>query len=530
MRSVILGAIVTFVAACSGNSPATDVGAGPNGGPGASDDPSNGGDGGPSDGGPTEPPFVPGTKFAETALSWTVGDVGESSARFPETIGNLQWTVIDIDGDDKPDLVSSGRYVSNGSGASPRVWGDGTASPHWKVFTNTGSGFSTTPKVWPVSNVGDETGARFPYSVGDSQWALIDIDGDGKPDLVSSGRYVSNGSGASPRVWGDGTASPHWKVFTNTGSGFSPTAKLWPVSNLGDETARHPHFIADSQWAVVDMNGDGKPDLVSSGRYVSNGSGASPRVWGDATASPHWKVFLNTGSGFASSATLWPVRNIGEGADRFPSLIADSQWALIDVDGDRKPDFVSSGRYVSNGSGASPRVWGDGTASPHWKVFLNTGSGFASNVTTWSVGDLGETAPRFPETIGGSQWSVVDIDGDKKPDLVSSGRYVSNGSGASPRVWGDGSASPHWKVFLNTGSGFATSPKSWPVRDVGAENGARYPETIASTQFALLDIDGDRKPDLVSSGRYVSNGSGASPRVWGDGTASPFWKVYLNQP
>ncbi len=59
--------------------------------------------------------------------------------------------------------------------------------------------------------------------------------------------------------------------------------------------------------------------------------------------------------------------------------------------------------------------------------------------------------------------SVFDINCDTRPDLVVTDGRLPNGflRGTTP---GAGTASPHWNVFLNTGTGFASTPIAWPVR------------------------------------------------------------------
>jgi hypothetical protein len=75
---------------------------------------------------------------------------------------------------------------------------------------------------------------------------MFDINGDGLVELVDSS------SGTS------------WKVYANTGSGFSTTYESWPSTGLQSQ------YIANSYGSspvlgyarMIDMNGDNLPDRV----------------------------------------------------------------------------------------------------------------------------------------------------------------------------------------------------------------------------------------------------------------------------
>jgi hypothetical protein len=118
-----------------------------------------------------------------------------------------------------------------------------------------------------------------------------DVNGDGKPDLISANAY-------------DGTLT----VFTNNGDGsFSLDATL----NVGLSSGSSPENVV-----AVDVNGDGKLDLVSAD-------------FGDDTLT----VLINDGSGgFTSSSTL----GVGVAGSEPNSV------AAADVNGDGKPDLISA--------------------------------------------------------------------------------------------------------------------------------------------------------------------------------------------
>ncbi|MCO5315323.1 MAG: VCBS repeat-containing protein [Solirubrobacterales bacterium] len=242
----------------------------------------------------------------------------------------------------------------------------GFANAGVAVALNTGSGFGDS-SLWSK---------EFGYSAGG--WRvdahprmLVDVNGDGRPDVV-------------------GFANAGVYVALNTGSGFG-AARLWTTDfrygpGGGWRVDRHPRML-------VDVNKDGRPDVVG----FANAGVA---------------VALNTGSGFGVSS-LWS-KEFGYSAggwrvDAHPRM-------LVDVNGDGRPDvvgFANAGVYVA----------------------LNTGSGFGAArlwTTDFRYGPGGGwRVDRHPRML-------VDVNKDGRPDVV-------------------GFANAGVAVALNTGSGFGAA-------------------------------------------------------------------------
>ena len=222
--------------------------------------------------------------------------------------------IADLNNDHKPDLA-----VVNGSTGNFGVLlgnGDGTFQPAATNFLCAGG------NGWA------------------NALAVADVNLDGKPDLL-----VDNGGCEDSVVVllgnGDGTFS----------FGF-PGSYYWS-GGLGDDSI-----------TAVDVNGDGKPDVI-----VANGyNGASNNVG----------VLLGNGDG-----TLQPVVTYFAGA--YPTSVAVS-----DLNGDGKPDLVVT---------AAP--------SDNVEVFLGNGDGTFQPEVAYSGVGL-ETA--FV--------AVADVNGDGHPDLV----------------------------------------------------------------------------------------------------------------
>jgi YD repeat-containing protein len=216
-------------------------------------------------------------------VSWPHPSGDGNLIRNADSYGSVYSDVIDMNGDGRPDRV---------------VYGN----PGWRVYLNTGSGFEDNYRAWPAPanylSYWIRQSALVTNEITVRVADVVDMNGDGLPD-----RVVSDGA--------------NWFVFFNNGSGFDQEGVVWASSPF----FIHSHFSdEDGDWAnttskLIDMNGDGLPDLVAIGN-----SGFGP-----------WTIYMNTGSGF-SDGVVWP--NSG---DYNPMVDA------FDINGDGLPDRVQGG-------------------------------------------------------------------------------------------------------------------------------------------------------------------------------------------
>jgi hypothetical protein len=310
------------------------------------------------------------------------------------------------------------------------------------------------------------------YSAGGStprRIVVADVNGDGQPDLV-----VANNT--------DSAAG----VLLGTGNGLFGAAATFSTG-----LNSFPSAVA-----VADVNGDGRPDLLTANTNSTAG------------------VLLGTGTG-----SFGPATTFSTGSNGYPSAIA-----VADVNGDGQPDLLvtnqnrhnvgvllgtGTGAFgpvatFSTGLGSSPialvvaDVNGDGRpdvltanqATNAVGVLLGLGNGTFQAVATYSTGS--NSAPY--------NLAVADVSGDGRPDLL----VANPGSNAVGVLLGTGSGSFGAITTFSTGSG------SFP------------------TGVAVADANGDGRPDLLVSDFYngaavlpgTGNGAFGAATTYGTGTNS----------
>ena len=268
-----------------------------------------------------------------------------------------------------------------------------------------------------------------------SSVAIADVNGDGIPDVI-----ISDGSGSAGGV----------RVLLNDGHG-----NLAADVSYASETGAGSGPVSVS---VADINGDGKPDLVTAnGRdgtvsvLINNGDGtfAAPVTYpagtdpvavtvGDVNGDGHPDIVVADSAGNSVQVLL----NAGDGSFAAPVAIPDGSgpvaMVLADVNGDGHPDIVVADQGDS-------------------KVAILIGAG-----------DGTFTAPVFYGTGPDPGWiAAQDLSGDGRLDLVTAN-------------YSDGSVS----VFANTGHGdFVPTQRVYPA--------------YGSYDTVIMDVAG--KPQLISA-------------------------------
>lgn len=314
--------------------------------------------------------------------------------------------------------------------------------------------------------------------------AIADINGDGKPDLV-----VANQGGNSITI------------LTNNGAGIFGSYATYPV-------AVSPTFLL-----VTDINGDGRPDII----IASQNTSLNPYV-GSLT------ILTNAGGTFPVAHNI-VVNNV--------NTLIDSM-AVADINGDGKPDLVVGGQdydnsgkslteiltnagggfFVSNAVVSAPFSSGPVSvvASDFNKdgqmdiAFLTPG---ILEVCTNRNGILttsqtiflplgfpvppGPLLPTAPVGVSYNQLMVADLDGDGYPDLLFTG-VMDNGIGYD------------WilKILFNTGTGGLFETNYLSAGATGAAGVTNSTDMYLSGNTpklwtAVADLNGDGKADLVGA-------------------------------
>ncbi len=182
------------------------------------------------------------------------------------------WLLADLDGDGRDDLIQT----ANPLAITPTTFLNGTTAV-WRVWFNQlgpTALFSTTSTQWvvPASTFATPFSATAP-----NFWQLMDLDGDVVKELVQTADPLTGRPFTTP----GNPAS--WRVYFATGrTGFSATATSWtiPVGPMPEGF----RSISGASWSVLDVTGDGLPDLVqfqdpATGVAFTDPSGAFWRVY-----------------------------------------------------------------------------------------------------------------------------------------------------------------------------------------------------------------------------------------------------------
>ncbi len=291
---------------------------------------------------------------------------------------------------------------------------------------------------------------------------LVDMNGDGVPDVVTSGQY--------------GGSLAYVTLRTKQGT-FVPAPALTFDTGI-DPTCFTPSFLAR------DLNGDGRPDLIA--------------FCQDPSYSPV-SIFLGTPLGLAPSQTLPDVfeAQVTVGDFQRPG---SADLAVVDNGGLTAPTTVTF--YLDDGSGQFTK---GGSEVLQW----NAGATSAFDVTAAAAGPFSDPAGRdAPDDLlvgfGNGTVSLVPVllegaatpalsaqyeDGFVQEPIVSLAAVALEGPGSMGAV----------------GLDAAGNVSLWFDRNGGLVQGGLTPAGFA--RIAAADVNGDGLPDVVGLGPVRCGGA-----------------------
>jgi hypothetical protein len=294
----------------------------------------------------------------------------------------------------------------------------------------------SAPDATPDSGcgtVGYDPGILLPIGCFAATIAIADVDRDGLPDLL----VTDESSSSSIDSLG---------VLRNLGGRkFAPEIS-YPAGG-------EPRALA-----VVDMNGDGWPDMVTA-NYFNSSIG----------------VLFNDRTGKVGPQTPYPA---GNGPDGGPDWV----WTLAvgDLDGDKLPDVVVAEQdlFTQTGGGIGVRLnVGGGTLGPE-VIYPNS----------VLAGTMGGSPRRGPTSV-----AIADLNGDGSNDIA-----ITN-------------TDEHAAVYLNQGNGTFAPETLYAIGNEG-------PSGDINCQIAIGDL-GNGRPDLAVT-NTIGPALGMLPNT-GSGTFGP---------
>lgn len=370
----------------------------------------------------TNEPFI--VTFPDGPATFTTSSFATKKTVYSNAI-NDDIFVIDVDGDGKPDIIT----------------------PDWamhsvSIIRNTGT-FSTISFAPPV---------KFDISWNTYNITTGDVDGDGKPDLaVSSGDYSIN----------------ILKNASTPGNISFTTAATVPTNNIFGAT----------RMQLRDIDGDGRPDLTT----IAGGTPVKAFVYHNISGN---------GTVAFSAPVILPAYNFYYQAleyadldgDRKPELILTKDASSIGVFKNiSTPGTIAFDNQIVINTSSNPECAAagdlDGDGKTDLAIAYNNTIGWKRNTTSGGVISFDPVSDAFPSS-GVDNLVLSDLDGDGKPDIIErSGGPTGVNQGIYVR-----------KNLSVPGTITFSAPTGYPVK-MG----------IAGGVVAVCDLNGDSKPDLMST-------------------------------
>jgi len=420
------------------------------------------------------------TGLPPTTFTYTTPDGGFDN--FDEWSTSWSYEPIRFSYDDRysPDAYETvyETFDIDGNALPDKVYSNPSLE-YWAVRYNWGNAFSSSAYAWDKLDPYVMDAFRTTYDGGTTDRDIFDIDGDGLVDFVY------------------GIYEGKFNVYLNNGYGFDGPTSWQSPTPTGETTSliRRTKHPGKTTVETRDINGDGLPDRIV--------------LRGDC----NFNVYLNNGKkdgldGF-DDPVLWENHTCGWSFDIDGNDLLDNIMKDLNTD----ESNIISDLIDMNGDGLVDRVtWHSNHED--FRVYWNQGDGFKITYDVWNDPVNRGSIRKFvnDDVITQSVATIEDINGDGLPDRIVSGEM--------------GNANP-LRVYLNTGSGFNSTPIYWtnpsdrPIH-VNSLSGYNW-FGQGEVQGDFQDMNGDGLNDIIWTGVTSNAGAIYDTPAPGDG-----WAVYYN--
>src|SRR6186713_956304 len=124
-------------------------------------------------------------------------------------------------------------------------------------------------------------------------------------------------------------------------------------------------------------------------------------------------------------------------------------------------------------------------------ILISTSASSQFNLApqNWTVPYL-ENSFTAEDQVQGTNYTVMDFNGDGKPDLIDAQNH------ATSQSWNNG-VNSFWRVYMNSGSAFGVTPEDWYLPDL--ENSFAAEDQVQGANYTVMDFNGDGSPDLIDA-------------------------------